>query len=117
MLPIIVNFGGEEEMTGTSRYSNPKHRTGRYTNKGQNPRRCIVTINLPWAYLDFLDKQKEWGLTPSRCEYIRTAVKRAMEIDIAFMESVDRLNECETLEEVRIPDYLERNGIKVLREA
>ena len=107
---------GEEEMTGTSRYSNPKHRTGRYTNKGQNPRMCIVTINLPWAYLDFLDKQKEWGLTPSRSEYIRTAVKRAMKEDIALMESIDRINECETLEDVKIPgDYLERNGIKVIR--
>ena len=123
MLPIIVSFGGDEEMTGRASVNNLKG-SGRnistlgYQQEGTNPMMAIITINVPIPYLKSIRNLIEWGLTPSRSEYIRTTIKEGIRKDVDFMESVDRFNEAKNPKKVKVPKgYLERNGIKVLREA
>ena len=121
MLPIIVSFGGDEEMTGRASVNNLKG-SGRtittlgYQQEGSNPQMAIVTINVPVPYLASIEKIIDWGMAPSRSEYIRTTIKEAIRKDIDFMMFVDQLIEAKKPSDLKVPKgYLEANGIKVIR--
>ena len=91
--------------------------------KGKN---CIITISVPEKYLDYFDLVVyEWGLYPSRSEAIRNGIRTQIKKDIEHMKSIDdvltwkklivKKHDIGNKKLQKTPDYLERNGIKVIR--
>lgn len=48
----------------------------------------IVTVNIPQKYLDFIAKLQEWGITPSRSEYVRIAVMKQITEDLKIASTI-----------------------------
>lgn len=51
----------------------------------------IITVNIPKKYLEYIKKLQEWGLTPSRSEYIRNVVMRQIKEDLDLAKSIDHI--------------------------
>jgi len=89
------------------------------TKRQPHGKMCIVTINLPEKYLLYIKKLTEWGITPSRSEYIRSMAKEIIKKDFEFIKKVDEVIEADEIKvekSVKIPegyDYVEGfNGNK-----
>jgi len=67
-------------------------------------RMAIVTVNLPKKMIKIIEKIRVWGLTPSRSEYVRNAVREAINVDLKFMDKVDAVIESEEPNTIRIPN-------------
>ena len=70
----------------------------------EGARMAIVTVNLPKKILKVIEKIRVWGLTPSRSEYVRNAVREAINVDLNFMDKVDAVIESEEPNIIRVPN-------------
>ncbi len=61
--------------------------------KWDHKRMRVITSNLPQKYLDEIEKFMEWGITPSRSEYIRRAIGTQLKIDHEFIKDTDKVIE------------------------
>ena len=79
----------------------------------------IITCNLPLEILKYIQKLMDWGLVPSRSEYVRAAVTNQVREDLEtkkYVEEVIETDEIKVERTVKIPegyDYIEGfNGNK-----
>ena len=56
---------------------------------GPEEKMKVTTVNLPPKLLLYVERLIEWGITPSRSEYIRNAVWRSIKEDKIIQEKVD----------------------------
>ena len=97
-----------------------EYRKGGYVTNTKGTLR-IITINVPTKYLSFIDKCVEYGLHPSRSEYIRDAIENQLKDDFQFMDRLDyAINEFDNVEfdptkYVRIPGYNGNKPVKILK--
>lgn len=77
-----------------------------YWDNKEEERMRVVTINLPIKYLQYIEKLIEWGITPSRSEYIRLATYKSIKEDNLFKERVNDVNTSERtgVDVIRIPN-------------
>lgn len=59
--------------------------------KWNHRRMRVITSNLPQKYLDEIEKFMEWGITPSRSEYIRRAINTQINIDHELIKDTDNV--------------------------
>lgn len=79
----------------------------------------IVTCNIPKKHLEYIRKLLEWGIVPSRSEYVRHAIADQISRDFEtkkYVEEVIEADEIKVERSVKIPegyDYVEGfNGNK-----
>jgi len=66
----------------------------------QTPRFKILTINLPFEFIDLIEQMKKANLVPSRSEYIRMAIWEKLSRDLEFMKVTLRAD-------MKMPDVYE----------
>lgn len=93
---------------GRGRYIN-EGSVGRYSKggnvTGSNPKMKIMTINVPEPYIKYIEKFIEYGLIPSRSEWIRTAMKEQIREDLYFIETLEKeTDNFDPKKYVRIPN-------------
>ena len=71
----------------------------------KSPRFKILTINLPFEFIDLIQEMKDANIVPSRSEYIRQAVWEKLSRDLEFMKVTLR----ENYEVAECPTVLETN--------
>ena len=57
--------------------------------KWNHNRMRVITSNLPQNELKIIEKFIEWGMAPSRSEYIRKAIRHQIDHDYEFVKKTD----------------------------
>ena len=77
----------------------------------------IVTCNLPRKHLAYINKLLEWGIVPSRSEYVRVAVANQIRNDFETKGYVEEVIE-ETIDNktfIKIPGYNGDKPVEIIR--
>ena len=84
--------------------------------KGRTTDMRIITINIPDKFCLFIDKCVQWGLIPSRSEYIRHATELKLKKDMKFIETLNKeIESYDPTKFVRVPGYNGEKLMKILR--
>jgi Arc/MetJ-type ribon-helix-helix transcriptional regulator len=74
-----------------------------YTSISEEDNMKVVTINLPKPYLAYIKTLMDWGITPSRSEYVRRAVEDKIREDMKLRLYIDEVIEASDEDTVWIP--------------
>jgi len=77
----------------------------------------IITCNIPLEHLKYVQKLMDWGIVPSRSEYIRRAVGNQIERDNETKRYVEEVIET-TIDNknfIKIPGYNGNKPVQILR--